>query len=84
MCILYHISVDDRFKSMFAYTDCIPQVRLGSVYSRVGGWGHRPDSISIEANSLGIMHEKKGCCEGRMDGNREGWRGWEKWRERKE
>ncbi|CAB1326854.1 unnamed protein product [Coregonus sp. 'balchen'] len=25
MCILYHISVDDRFKSMFAYTDCIPQ-----------------------------------------------------------
>ncbi|CAB1332230.1 unnamed protein product, partial [Coregonus sp. 'balchen'] len=27
MCILYHISVDDRFKSMFAYTDCIPQRR---------------------------------------------------------
>uniref|UniRef100_A0A673X195 Kinesin-associated protein 3b n=1 Tax=Salmo trutta TaxID=8032 RepID=A0A673X195_SALTR len=26
MCILYHISVDDRFKSMFAYTDCIPQL----------------------------------------------------------
>ncbi|KAJ7986251.1 hypothetical protein DPEC_G00338010 [Dallia pectoralis] len=26
MCILYHISVDDRFKSMFAHTDCIPQV----------------------------------------------------------
>ena len=26
MCILYHISMDDRFKSMFAYTDCIPQV----------------------------------------------------------
>lgn len=72
MCILYHISVDDRFKSMFAYTDCIPQVRLGSVYSRVGGWGHRPDSISIEANSLGIMHEKKGCSEGRVDGKREG------------
>ncbi|NXS07407.1 KIFA3 protein, partial [Neodrepanis coruscans] len=26
MCILYHISMDDCFKSMFAYTDCIPQV----------------------------------------------------------
>ncbi|KAJ3599663.1 hypothetical protein NHX12_033619 [Muraenolepis orangiensis] len=26
MFILYHISVDDRFKSMFAYTDCIPQI----------------------------------------------------------
>lgn len=28
MCILYHISMDDRFKSMFAYTDCIPQVGM--------------------------------------------------------
>lgn len=27
MRILYHISMDDRFKSMFAYTDCIPQVK---------------------------------------------------------
>ncbi|XP_075178215.1 kinesin-associated protein 3 [Anomaloglossus baeobatrachus] len=26
MCILYHISMDDRCKSMFAYTDCIPQI----------------------------------------------------------
>ena len=34
MFILYHISVDDRFKSMFAYTDCIPQVRLASVRRR--------------------------------------------------
>lgn len=24
LCILYHISMDDRFKSMFTYTDCIP------------------------------------------------------------
>ncbi|XP_043941205.1 kinesin-associated protein 3 [Protopterus annectens] len=26
MCVLYHVSMDDRFKSMFAYTDCIPQL----------------------------------------------------------
>ncbi|XP_022528562.2 kinesin-associated protein 3b isoform X1 [Astyanax mexicanus] len=26
MCILYHISIDDRSKAMFAYTDCIPQL----------------------------------------------------------
>ncbi|XP_076832649.1 kinesin-associated protein 3b [Brachyhypopomus gauderio] len=26
MCILYHISMDDRAKSMFAYTDCVPQL----------------------------------------------------------
>ncbi len=27
LCILYHISMDDRYKSMFTYTDCIPLVR---------------------------------------------------------
>ncbi|KAM8889925.1 LOW QUALITY PROTEIN: kinesin-associated protein 3a [Synchiropus picturatus] len=26
MCVLYHISMDDRFKSVFAGTDCIPQL----------------------------------------------------------
>lgn len=26
MRVLYHISIDDRFKGMFVYTDCIPQV----------------------------------------------------------
>ncbi|XP_014853215.1 PREDICTED: kinesin-associated protein 3 isoform X2 [Poecilia mexicana] len=26
MCVLYHISMDDRFKPMFAHTDCIPQL----------------------------------------------------------
>ncbi|XP_028283091.1 kinesin-associated protein 3-like [Parambassis ranga] len=26
MRILYHISIDDRFKGMFSYTDCIPQL----------------------------------------------------------
>ena len=26
MRILYHISIDDRSKDMFVYTDCIPQV----------------------------------------------------------
>ena len=27
LCILYHISMDDKSKSMFTYTDCIPMVR---------------------------------------------------------
>uniref|UniRef100_M3ZTC7 Kinesin-associated protein 3a n=1 Tax=Xiphophorus maculatus TaxID=8083 RepID=M3ZTC7_XIPMA len=26
MCVLYHISMDDTFKPMFAHTDCIPQL----------------------------------------------------------
>uniref|UniRef100_A0A8C1DC02 Kinesin-associated protein 3b n=1 Tax=Cyprinus carpio carpio TaxID=630221 RepID=A0A8C1DC02_CYPCA len=30
MRILYHISVDDKSKSMFAYTDCIPQLCICS------------------------------------------------------
>lgn len=27
MRILYHISIDDRFKGMFVHTDCIPLVQ---------------------------------------------------------
>ena len=26
LCVLYHISIDEKSRSMFAYTDCIPQV----------------------------------------------------------
>ena len=26
LCILYHISMDDKAKSLFAFTDCIPMV----------------------------------------------------------
>lgn len=36
MRILYHISMDDRFKSMFAYTDCIPQVRALGARDKLG------------------------------------------------
>ena len=28
LCILYHISMDDKARSLFAYTDCIPMVHL--------------------------------------------------------
>ena len=28
LCILYHISMDDKSKSMFTYTDCIPIVSI--------------------------------------------------------
>ncbi|XP_012871006.1 PREDICTED: kinesin-associated protein 3 [Dipodomys ordii] len=39
MCVLYHISMDDRFKSMFAYTDCIPQLNAGNFLLFVSGNG---------------------------------------------
>ena len=35
MCILYHISMDDKAKSLFAYTDCIPVVRSKSTRGSV-------------------------------------------------
>ena len=33
LCILYHISMDDQWKSMFTYTDCIPTVSWLTVFS---------------------------------------------------
>ena len=30
LCILYHISIDEKSRSMFAYTDCLPQVRTAT------------------------------------------------------
>ena len=42
ICILYHISMDDRFKSMFAFTDCIPMVCTNKAFllvvPRVNVW----------------------------------------------
>eukprot|EP00118_Oscarella_pearsei_P007155 m.33912 g.33912 ORF g.33912 m.33912 type:complete len:324 (+) comp31926_c0_seq4:1460-2431(+) len=26
LCLLYHISIDDKCKSMFSYTDCVPKI----------------------------------------------------------
>uniref|UniRef100_A0A7N8YB68 Kinesin-associated protein 3a n=1 Tax=Mastacembelus armatus TaxID=205130 RepID=A0A7N8YB68_9TELE len=47
MCILYHISMDDRFKSMFADTDCIPQL-MKMVFDR------GEEKIDVELISLCI------------------------------
>ena len=33
LCILYHISMDDKSKSMFTYTDCIPIVSVLHIYN---------------------------------------------------
>ncbi|XP_062872620.1 kinesin-associated protein 3b [Trichomycterus rosablanca] len=47
MCILYHISIDDRSKSMFAYTDCIPQL-MKMIFE------HREERIDSELISFCI------------------------------
>lgn len=58
MCILYHISMDDRFKSEFANTDCTPQVRLANVpYQQPN-----TDMLASKADCKQEgMHEEKGC-----------------------
>lgn len=47
LCILYHISMDDRFKSMFTYTDCIP-IMMRMMLECPG------DRIDLELIALGI------------------------------
>lgn len=47
MRILYHISMDDRFKGMFVYTDCIPQV-MQRLYE------HREEEFEMELISICI------------------------------
>ncbi|XP_052220256.1 kinesin-associated protein 3-like [Dreissena polymorpha] len=46
LCILYHISMDDKSKSMFTYTDCIPMVMRMMLES--------PENPDIELLSLCI------------------------------
>uniref|UniRef100_A0A8D0D969 Kinesin-associated protein 3a n=1 Tax=Sander lucioperca TaxID=283035 RepID=A0A8D0D969_SANLU len=62
MCILYHISVDDRFKSMFADTDCIPQL-MKMVYA-CGEEKMDVELISLCINLAANRSNAKIICEG--------------------
>uniref|UniRef100_A0A673ZKL7 Kinesin-associated protein 3a n=1 Tax=Salmo trutta TaxID=8032 RepID=A0A673ZKL7_SALTR len=62
MCILYHISVDDRFKSMFAYTDCIPQ--LMKMLFECGESHMDPELISFCINLAANKRNAQLICEG--------------------
>ncbi|XP_064845189.1 kinesin-associated protein 3-like isoform X2 [Oncorhynchus masou masou] len=62
MCILYHISVDDRFKSMFAYTDCIPQ--LMKIMFDCGESPMDPELISFCINLAANKRNAQVICEG--------------------
>uniref|UniRef100_A0AAR2INQ1 Kinesin-associated protein 3 n=1 Tax=Pygocentrus nattereri TaxID=42514 RepID=A0AAR2INQ1_PYGNA len=62
MRILYHISMDDRFKSMFAYTDCIPQMMkmlFDCVEERMD-----PELISFCINLAANKRNAQLICEG--------------------
>ncbi|XP_017311794.1 kinesin-associated protein 3a isoform X1 [Ictalurus punctatus] len=62
MRILYHISMDDRFKSMFAYTDCIPQVM--KMLFDCGEEGADPELISFSINLAANKRNAQLICEG--------------------
>ncbi|XP_042369134.1 kinesin-associated protein 3a [Plectropomus leopardus] len=62
MCILYHISMDDRFKSMFADTDCIPQL-MRMVFD-CGEEKMDVELISLCINLAANKSNAKVICEG--------------------
>lgn len=60
--ILYHISMDDRFKGMFVYTDCIPQL-MQMVYEQKEETLH-DEIISICINLAANKRNAQLMCEG--------------------
>ncbi|KAK3530871.1 hypothetical protein QTP70_003623 [Hemibagrus guttatus] len=62
MCILYHISMDDRSKSMFAHTDCIPQLMKMLFESREERID--PELISFCINLAANKENAQIICEG--------------------
>lgn len=62
MRILYHISMDDRFKGMFVYTDCIPQVMQRLYEHREEGF--EMELISICINLAANKRSAQLMCEG--------------------
>jgi hypothetical protein len=45
--LMYHISIEDRFKSLFTYTECIP--RIYDMLMRVQVQNHGPDRPDFTA-----------------------------------
>ncbi|XP_026170162.1 kinesin-associated protein 3-like [Mastacembelus armatus] len=62
MRILYHISIDDRYKGMFVYTDCIPQL-MQMVFEN-GEEEIEPELISICINLAANIRNAQLMCEG--------------------
>ncbi|XP_068460778.1 kinesin-associated protein 3-like isoform X1 [Clinocottus analis] len=62
MRILYHISIDDRFKGMFVYTDCIPQL-MQMLYEH-GEEDTEAELISICINLAANKRNAQLMCEG--------------------
>ncbi|CAG5862720.1 unnamed protein product [Menidia menidia] len=62
MCILYHISMEDRFKPSFADTDCIPQ--LMRMLFECGEENIEVELISLSINLAANKSNAQAICEG--------------------
>ena len=65
VCVLYHLSFEDKVKSMFAYTDCIPLVMKMILETT-------DDQVSLEVMALGVnlaanKRNAQLICEGTSD-----------------
>uniref|UniRef100_A0A7N6FDE0 Kinesin-associated protein 3b n=1 Tax=Anabas testudineus TaxID=64144 RepID=A0A7N6FDE0_ANATE len=62
MRVLYHISIDDRYKGMFVYTDCVPQ--LMQMLFEFGEKEIEAELISILINLAANKKNAQLMCEG--------------------
>ncbi|KAG1668473.1 hypothetical protein FOA52_005246 [Chlamydomonas sp. UWO 241] len=60
--LLYHISMEDKYKSMFTYTDCIP--RVYEMLSRVQDLRNTPELIALAVNLTTNPRNAEVMCEG--------------------
>uniref|UniRef100_A0A7S0RCX9 Kinesin-associated protein n=1 Tax=Chlamydomonas leiostraca TaxID=1034604 RepID=A0A7S0RCX9_9CHLO len=60
--LLYHISMDDKFKSMFTYTECLP--RLYEMLARVQDLRNTPELIALAVNLTQNGRNAEVLCEG--------------------
>jgi len=60
--LLYHISMEDKYKSMFTYTDCIP--RVYEMLTRVQDLRNTPELIALAVNLTTNPRNAEAMCEG--------------------
>jgi len=60
--LLYHISIDDKFKSLFTYTECIP--RIYEMLMRVQDLRNTPELIALAVNLTQNGRNAEVMCEG--------------------
>ncbi|GAX77716.1 hypothetical protein CEUSTIGMA_g5159.t1 [Chlamydomonas eustigma] len=60
--LLYHVSMEDKYKGMFTYTDCIP--RIYEMLTRVQELRNTPELIALAVNLTQNPRNAEVMCEG--------------------